>query len=69
MSKIKLSGKQKAAAIIISLGAEDASKIYKYLKEDEIESLTYEISRLHKLSPETMEETLKDFMMYVLHKK
>lgn len=28
----RLTGKQKAAAIIISLGADDASKIYKFLK-------------------------------------
>lgn len=61
MAETKLTGKQKAAAIIISLGAEDASKIYKFLKEDEIENLTYEISRLQHVSPELMEETLKDF--------
>lgn len=61
MVETKLTGKQKAAAIIISLGAEDASKIYKYLKDDEVEYLTYEISRLQHLSPEIMEETLKDF--------
>lgn len=61
MSSAKISGKQKAAAIIISLGAEDASKIYKYLKEDEIEQLTYEISRLDHISPESMGEILKDF--------
>ena len=36
MAVTRLIGKQKAAAIIISLGADDASKIYKYLKEDEI---------------------------------
>jgi flagellar motor switch protein FliG len=61
MAEVKLTGKQKAAAIIISLGAEDASKIYKYLKEDEIEFLTYEIARLQQLSPQLMEDTLKDF--------
>ena len=65
----KLAGKQKAAAIIISLGADDASKIYKYLKEDEIEQLTYEISRLSHLSPQTMEDTLKDFYDLCLTQK
>jgi len=69
MAGTKLTGKQKAAIIIISLGAEDASKIYKYLKEDEIEFLTYEISRLQKLSPEVMEETLKDFYDVCLTQK
>lgn len=61
MANSKLTSKQKAAAIIISLGADDASKIYKFLREDEIENLTYEISRLQKLSPDMMEDTLKDF--------
>lgn len=69
MAEPKLTGKQKAAAIIISLGADDASKIYKYLKEDEIEQLTYEISRLQHLSPQTMESTLKDFYDVCLTQK
>lgn len=65
----KLTGKQKAAAIIISLGADDASKIYKFLKEEEVEQLTYEISRLQHLSPQTMESTLKDFYDLCLTQK
>lgn len=69
MAESKLTGKQKAAAIIIALGADDASKIYKYLKEDEIEQLTYEISRLQHLSPSTMGSTLKDFYDLCLTQK
>lgn len=69
MSDTKLTGKQKAAAIIISLGADDASKIYKYLKEEEIEQLTFEISRLQHLSPQIMEGTLKDFYDLCLTQK
>ncbi|MGD9569204.1 MAG: flagellar motor switch protein FliG [Sedimentibacter sp.] len=69
MAETKLSGKQKAAAIIISLGADDASKIYKYLKEDEVEQLTYEISRLQHLNPSIMENTLKDFYDLCLTQK
>lgn len=69
MPEVKLTSRQKAAAIIISLGAEDASKIYKFLKEDEIEQLTYEISRLQHLSPEVMENTLKDFYDICLTQK
>lgn len=69
MPEVKLTSRQKAAAIIISLGAEDASKIYKFLKEDEIEQLTYEISRLQQLKPEVMESTLKDFYDICLTQK
>lgn len=69
MAETKLSGRQKAAAIIISLGADDASKIYKFFKEDEIEQLTYEISRLQHLNPQLMENTLKDFYDLCLTQK
>lgn len=69
MAETKLTSKQKAAAIIISLGADDASKLYKFLKEDEIEQLTYEISRMQHLSPKTMEGTLKDFYDLCLTQK
>ena len=69
MAGTRLSGKQKAAAIIISLGADNASKIYKYLKEDEIEQLTYEISRLEHLNPEIVESNLKDFYDLCLTQK
>lgn len=69
MAEAKLTGKQKAAAIIISLGADDASKIYKFLKEDEIEQLTYEISKLQHLNPQVMEATLKDFYDVCLTQK
>ncbi len=65
----RLTGKQKAAAIIISLGADTASKVYKYLREDEIEQLTFEISRLQHISPQTMEGTLKDFYDLCLTQK
>ena len=39
----KLSDKQKAALVIISLGPEKAAKIYRYLKEEEVEQLTVEV--------------------------
>lgn len=64
-----LSGKQKAAAVIIALGADNSSRIYKYLREDEVEQITYEIAQLHNLSPETMEETLDDFYQVCLTQK
>lgn len=65
----ELTGRQKAAAIIISLGAEKASKIYKYLKEDEIEQLTFEIAQLRPISPEDFEKILEDFYAICLTQK
>lgn len=56
-----LTNAQKAAAIMVSLGADTASKIYKNLRESEIEQLTYEIARLTPLSAETLEKVMNDF--------
>jgi len=64
-----LTGQQKAAAIIISLGAESASTVYKYLHEDEVEQLTFEISRLQQLRSEQVEEILLGFYQICLTQK
>ena len=37
---------KKAAAIVIALGAERASEVYKFLNEEEIEQLSLEIAKL-----------------------
>ncbi len=49
MAEPKLTGAQKAAAVIIALGTDTASKIYKYLREDELEQITYEIARTSQI--------------------
>ena len=38
--------KQKAAIVVVSLGADRASQIYKYLNEQDIEDLTYEVAKM-----------------------
>ena len=65
----KFSNKRKAAAVIISLGSEYASKIYKYLREDEIEQLTYEIAMIRDLEAERMEDILDEFYNLCLAQK
>ena len=61
MAAEDISPQQKAAAIIISLGSEKASAVYKFLKDDEIEQLTIEIAKLDRLSPQDMQEIIGDF--------
>ena len=41
---VKLGSREKAALVVISLGAGRASEIYKYLSEQEIEDLTYAVA-------------------------
>ncbi len=61
MSKKGLSGKQKAAILLISLGPDVASSVYKHLTEEEIEKLTLEISNVRKVETEAKEGVLDEF--------
>ncbi|MBL3593337.1 MAG: flagellar motor switch protein FliG [Synergistaceae bacterium] len=56
----ELRGKEKAAILLVSLGPEVASRIYKELEEPTIELLTLEIANLRKISPEQKTEVLKE---------
>ena len=60
-SKSGLDGLEKSAILLISLGPEKSSKIFKHLKEDEIEQLTLEIANTGSISPQLKEEVLKEF--------
>ncbi len=57
----RLSPRQKAAQIIISLGTDAASGIYRHLQEEEVERLTYEITRQQSVSPEVADEVIDEF--------
>ena len=59
--KEELSGKQKAAIFLVTLGAEISSEVFKHLREDEIEVLTFEIARLENIDPESRDMVLQEF--------
>jgi flagellar motor switch protein FliG len=48
-----LSGRQKAAVLLISLGTERAANVLKHLSEREVESLSAEMAGLWRVRPET----------------
>ncbi len=54
-------GIQKAAILLIALGPEKSSQIFKHLKEEEIEQLTLEIANTRSVSPEVKENIIKEF--------
>ena len=60
-AKQGLDGIQKCAILLIALGPEKSSKVFKHLKEDEIEQLTLEIANTSSVSPQTKEEVLSEF--------
>ncbi|MFU2015256.1 flagellar motor switch protein FliG [Peribacillus butanolivorans] len=59
--KAGLTGKQKAAILLISLGPDVSASVYKYLSEEEIERLTLEISGVRKVDSQDKEEILEEF--------
>ncbi len=69
MANAQVSGAQRAAAVIIALGTDAASKIYKFLKEEEVEQLTLEIARTTHLSSEELANILNDFYKICLTQK
>ncbi|MDR1956979.1 MAG: flagellar motor switch protein FliG [Treponema sp.] len=56
-----MNGRQKAAIFLVSIGAEVSSEIFKYLREDEIETLTFEIARLETVESEQKDAILQEF--------
>jgi flagellar motor switch protein FliG len=61
-----LSGKQKAAILLISLGPDVSASIYKHLSEEEIEKLTLEISGVKKVDSHAKEEVIEEFHQIAL---
>ncbi|MBP1968103.1 flagellar motor switch protein FliG [Virgibacillus natechei] len=61
MAKQTLSGKQKAAILLISLGPDISAQVYKHLSEDEIEKLSLEISSVKKVDSHMKEDVLEQF--------
>lgn len=59
--KEELTGRQKAAIFLVTLGSEISSEIFKHLREDEIETLTFEIARLDNVDPEERDKVLTEF--------
>ena len=56
-----MTGKQKAALLLISLGPEVSAAVYKHLTEEEIERLTLEISGVKKVDSAVKEEIIEEF--------
>ncbi|KGP73987.1 flagellar motor switch protein FliG [Pontibacillus yanchengensis] len=64
--KNEITGKQKAAVLLISLGPDVSAQVYKHLTEEEIEKLTLEISSVKKVEPEQKEQILDQFHQIAL---
>ncbi|MFF2089007.1 flagellar motor switch protein FliG [Paenibacillus sp. NPDC058174] len=56
-----LSGRQKAAILLITLGPEVSAQIFKHLREEEIEQLTLEIANVRKIDSSERESIISEF--------
>lgn len=56
-----LTGRQKAAILLISLGPEVSAQIFKHLRDEEIEQLTLEIANVRKVDSIEKESILSEF--------
>ena len=66
MATEDMNGVQKAAILLIALGPEKSSQIFKHLKEEEIEELTLEIANTRSISPTVKEEVIEEFYQVCL---
>ena len=69
MAKEEITGVQKAAILLITLGPDKSANVFKYLKEDEIEQLTLEIANTRSVSPATKDAVLDEFYEVCLAKQ
>lgn len=60
---------QMAATVITAIGAENAALVYKHLSEEDVEKLTYEVSRLQYMDINTVNKILSDFYDLCLTQK
>ncbi|HLR16132.1 MAG TPA: flagellar motor switch protein FliG [Bacillota bacterium] len=61
-----LTGKQKAAILLISLGPDVSAQVYKYLTDEEIEQLSLEISSVKRVESDLKENVLEQFHQIAL---
>lgn len=69
MAEEALTSVRKAAAVVVALGAERASEVYKYLNEEEIEQISLEVAKMDRVDPDLMQETVEDFYGLCLTQK
>ncbi|OQX29018.1 MAG: flagellar motor switch protein FliG [Spirochaeta sp. LUC14_002_19_P3] len=56
-----LTGKQKAAIFLVTMGSEIAADIFKHLRDEDIEILTWEITRLDNIEAQDRDMVLQEF--------
>ena len=61
MANKNLTGKEKAAVLLVSLGPDVSAQIFQHLDDEEIEELTLEIANMKQVDNDVKDETLREF--------
>ena len=56
-----MNGRQKAAVLLVSLGAEASAEVFKHLRQDEIDDLTLEIAGIGHVPQERKQAVVEEF--------
>ncbi len=66
---LALDGPQKAAAVIISMGADKASQVYQFMDPEDVELLTLEVAQLGFLDSDETEDILSEYYQMCMTNK
>ncbi len=58
---VRMTGRRKAAVLLVTLGQDRAAAVFRHLRDDEIESLSLEMAKLQNVEPTTTESVLEEF--------
>lgn len=69
VEEVELTSLQKAAIVVTSIGAENASEVYKRLSEEDVEKLTFEVSSMPYIEIDKVDAVLNEFYELCLTQK
>lgn len=58
---MELTQRQKAAILLVALGPEATAKLLKHMREEDIETLTLDVARMGKITPEVRHQVVAEF--------
>lgn len=61
MGTATMNGRQKAAVLLVSLGAEASAEVFRHLRQEEIDELTLEIAGIGHITPERKQTVIEEF--------
>ncbi len=56
-----LTKRQKAAILLVALGPDAVAKLFKHMREEDVEALTLDVARLGRVTPEQRRQTIVEF--------